>query len=496
MVDSQVLHVPADSGELDPAAVADVCVAAGRALRAVDDDQQAVDRALDVLWRAFGPDLLVSVYVLDLDRLWLVAQRGYDQVRDGFALGQGVMGRAVREGRAQIVPDVEADPDFIAATSLLRSEIALPLGAGRPAKGVFNIETRTRTLTERQRAPFEALAAQIAARLGPALDPAGADMASLARLFVYASSLRDVSGIAELAVRAVGRLLGADSAQLNLLDGSVYAEQACFWRPRASPAEPLSPSLLGQLRANEPVNASLTLIDMREARLSSPELPRRVAWLPLRVGGEELGTLTAAAHSLAPAAEQTETAMLLAAHFAALLDATLALERERLLANHDPLTNLLNRRGFDERFAAELTRAKTERSILSLLVIDCDNLKDLNELGGHALGDSALQAIAAGLRTHGRSGDTTARLGGDEFAILLPDLTHDDRDAIAERIRYACESSSLRRGRLTVSIGQATWPDDGGSAAEILHAADIALYAAKHAGKNRSAAPHHPVGAG
>jgi diguanylate cyclase (GGDEF)-like protein len=142
--------------------------------------------------------------------------------------------------------------------------------------------------------------------------------------------------------------------------------------------------------------------------------------------------------------------MLLAAHIAALLDATLALERERRTATHDSLTDLLNRRGFDERFEEKLVHARQEGSTLSLLLLDCDNLKELNERGGHALGDRALQTIADCLRAHSGPVDTPGRLGGDEFALLLPNLDSPACAKVAERIRAA---NSYVRGISRIAQG-------------------------------------------
>ncbi len=433
-----------------------------------------------------GPDLLASVYVVELGRLWLVAQRGYDQVRDGFTLDQGVMARAAREGHVQVVEESGRDPDFIAATSRLRSEIALPLGPGSPAAGVLNVETRTASLREDHVGPLQGLAHAIAARLDRALDPGGSGVGSLARLFVYASSLGERAAIAELAVRTLGRLFAAESSQLNLIQADRHLEPESFWRPRASGAGPLAAGRLDELREREPAGTSLTVIDSRELPGPPVDLPRSLLWLPLRAGSQEIGVITVSSSELlAPTPEQSEVAMLVAAHVAALLDATLALERERHAATHDLLTGLLNRRGFEDSLEQEIAQAGS--APLSLLLVDCDNLKEINDHGGHALGDRALQAITECLRAHCRSVDGVARLGGDEFAILLPALDADTVGSVAERMRAACEASTALPVRLTVSLGSATYPVDSTTAAGLLESADHALFAAKRAGKNRSA---------
>lgn len=469
----------------DHAVLCGACVAALEALERIDDDQHAVDQALQCLADRAGPDLLVSVYVQQLERLWLIAQRGYDQVRDGFGLGQGVMARAVRTGELQVVSDSGCDDDFIAATTALRSEIALPLGTGRPAAGVLNIETRVGVLDAQHAEPLQALADAIAARLPASFESHAGGMASLARLFVYASSLRTVSATAELAARATGRLLGADSVQLNLRDGLGFEPEETFWRPRDSGAQPLATELLSAISTLEPTDATFSLVDFETYGLAGEELPTAVVWLPLRAGGRQVGVLVACfASQPTHSRRDAEAATLLAAHFASLIDGALALERERRAANEDALTDLLNRRGFEAAIEARYGAGFGDQPC-SLLLIDCDDLKSLNSSGGHRLGDQALQAIANALRANSRSSDLVARVGGDEFAMLTHGTNVEQTVALAERIRRTCEESYLPIGQSTVSIGHAT-SSTHGTIEEMREAADLALLAAKDKGKNRS----------
>jgi len=111
-------------------------------LEGTPDDSQALDRALDRLRHGVGDELICCVFLREHDRIWLLAQRGYDRVRDGYRLDHGVMSRAIRTSRVQFVPDVERDPDYVAATAGIRSEVAAPFGKEKPALGVLNVQTR------------------------------------------------------------------------------------------------------------------------------------------------------------------------------------------------------------------------------------------------------------------------------------------------------------------------------------------------------------------
>src|SRR5262249_15023691 len=121
-------------------ALARAADAALRELDRVGDSREAIESALRTLCEEAGENVLASVYVLEHDRLWCLAHFRYDQVRDRFDLGQGVLGRTVRTGSVQFIQDVRSDRDFIGAVPGLVSEVAFPL-VGEGVTGVLNIET-------------------------------------------------------------------------------------------------------------------------------------------------------------------------------------------------------------------------------------------------------------------------------------------------------------------------------------------------------------------
>ena len=161
------------------------------------------------------------------------------------------------------------------------------------------------------------------------------------------------------------------------------------------------------------------------------------------------------------------------------------------LAMLDPLTGVFNRRTFEERAQHVIDEAARGLRPLSLLAVDIDHFKDVNDEFGHAGGDEALRLVVALMRQTLAEGQILSRIGGEEFAVLLPGSDEAEAAATAERLRLHLENSSIDvEGRtlvLKISAGVATVGPDTRNLATLLRAADRALYAAKRAGRNRVA---------
>jgi diguanylate cyclase (GGDEF)-like protein len=159
--------------------------------------------------------------------------------------------------------------------------------------------------------------------------------------------------------------------------------------------------------------------------------------------------------------------------------ADIAIRALRHDAEHDAVTGLLSRRSFD----ADIDRITDEA--VSLIVVDIDNFKSVNDSFGHSVGDSVLRIVASCLKANGREQDSAYRLGGDELAVLLRGCPGDAAVRRAEDIRIAVQEAAALRMRVTVSLGVANIPDHARYAVELLGIADAAMYAAKSAGRNR-----------
>ncbi|MEE8421984.1 MAG: GGDEF domain-containing protein [Dehalococcoidia bacterium] len=173
---------------------------------------------------------------------------------------------------------------------------------------------------------------------------------------------------------------------------------------------------------------------------------------------------------------------------ASLREASARLER---LAVTDALTGVSNRRGLDERLAAEFNRSRRYARPLSLLMVDIDSFKRINDALGHAFGDVVLAEVADALRSNVRESDVVARYGGEEFAVVLPETSSAAAATVAEKLR-ACvrERPMQHNGKAvgaTVSIGVASLSGESMGVGALVERADQALYAAKRAGKDRVA---------
>ncbi|MET0027807.1 MAG: diguanylate cyclase [Candidatus Thiodiazotropha sp.] len=173
------------------------------------------------------------------------------------------------------------------------------------------------------------------------------------------------------------------------------------------------------------------------------------------------------------------------------IDKRKALEQElALLASRDALTDLYNRREMELQFREELQRAYRYRRHLSLLWIDVDHFKSVNDLFGHRAGDEVLRKLGRLLSSAIRSVDYAARYGGEELAIILPELDETGALEMAERLRRLVEETAFVIEEdldvsITISVGVAAYPNHGKSCDELLRAADHAMYRAKQNGRNR-----------
>jgi diguanylate cyclase (GGDEF)-like protein len=230
----------------------------------------------------------------------------------------------------------------------------------------------------------------------------------------------------------------------------------------------------------------------------SPRAPLFSVCVPLSARGEVLGLLTVHGNDL-PREDrdyQLEVITQLTERIAdraslALADIKLR-DSLRTQAIEDPLTGLYNRRFMEAAVLREITRARRDNEPIGVVMIDIDRFKKFNDTYGHQAGDEMMREVGRVIRSHVRAGDLACRYGGEEFVIILHKAPGEVSRQRAEQLRSAIGSLHFAQGsergqRVTVSIGVATFPENGASWEALLKAADEALYAAKQAGRNRVA---------
>jgi diguanylate cyclase (GGDEF)-like protein len=158
----------------------------------------------------------------------------------------------------------------------------------------------------------------------------------------------------------------------------------------------------------------------------------------------------------------------------------------------DPLLSIFNRRYLDQRLNEEIARAQRYKLPLSLLLMDIDHFKQVNDRYGHLIGDKVLIHIGKTLKDNARKSDIVARYGGEEIVIVLPNTAEEDALVLAERTRktleqtpYIFDDTEIEGFRCTVSIGVASLTSDSTTLSDLLHKADAAMYQAKRTGRNR-----------
>ncbi len=213
---------------------------------------------------------------------------------------------------------------------------------------------------------------------------------------------------------------------------------------------------------------------------------RAISILPIIVQGKPFGCFVAISSRKEIGATENNFLSLFAGQIELAVTIANLFEQVKKQAITDGLTDLFNRRHFDQCLTSEAERAVRLKQPFSLVTLDLDHLKVINDKFGHAIGDEAIKQIGQVLKNNARSVDIPARFGGEEFAVILPGIDKEGGLIAAERLRVAIETCYVKEAEtITASIGVATFLRQTDSLGELLEIADQAMYRAKKNGRNR-----------
>jgi diguanylate cyclase (GGDEF)-like protein len=480
--------------------------AVSRLLVAGGPTNEVLDRALGVLVDRFGYSH-VSIYIGDGERLVLGAQRGYERPIDSFDGTAGIVGRVMRSHELAFIPDVRRDPDYIAVFGEVMSEICAPLVIDGQFLGILNIESKGR-LDRTDRDLVGTLAGRVATVVALGRDRQAlaqrADIFRRLHEFTQAvSATLDLGALGAALVGAARRVVPSDHVALTVLDQETgrYHVRAITDAATAELGGEVKP---GEGLAGRAIRDRTRVFDddfgtesFPAAYRSSAEPMRLLgAGVPLIRDGVVVGALSIMRRDLTDHFTdlEREAMELLAGHAAlALANAFLHAEVEEL-AIRDPLTGLYNRRYFDEaleRVVAGWQRSTgSARRSVAAIVFDLDHFGDFNKKHGHQVGDLVLRSFAGILRDRFRATDLVARLGGEEFLVVLEGATREDAERLAEEVRTALKAQRLinedgERLSVTVSAGCTQLDESQATREMLLRTADVALFMAKRAGRDR-----------
>ncbi len=414
--------------------------------------------------------------------------------------GAGISWRVIETGEPMLVRDYAASPEkrdeFVQAG--VRSCLVTPISAGGLKLGVMSIFSTTpaRQFDERDLALVDTVGrqaglaiqrvrliddAQRRAQEAETLREAGAAVTSTLRLHETFERI----------LQQLARVVSYDSASVQLLkDGYSEIVDVHGW---SDPAQVIGVrfSIPGD-NPNTAVIQERHPVILREVDFGCLPVAGAIrSWLgvPLMIHDEVIGML--ALDSLKPGhfiPEHARLAGAFADQVAVAIENAGLFERAQHLARTDDLTGLNNRRRFFELAERAFNAARDGQYGLSILMIDIDRFKRVNDTYGHVTGDEVLQEVAQRCRRALRGGDILARYGGEEFVALLPSVTIADARTVAERLRQSivndCIMTSVDKLCIAVSVGISYCADTSDPLETLLVHADQALYAAKHAGGN------------
>jgi len=411
-------------------------------------------------------------------------------------IGEGIIGSAARLKRPVYVPDVTRDTRYVMGFTDTRSELAIPLMIRDEVVGVLDMQSHQQNFFDKQTIDLLTLfstQASIAianAHLYSRERRRASQLEAINQIARQTTAIVELDELLEKVCQLVHEYFHADHIALLLVeDGALHLREhkgrlTSMFETGAS--LPVNTGLLGRaLDTGKPV--LVTDVSQSAEYKSGFAETRCEICVPLTFLNEKLGVLSLESARV-NGFDETDLKPLEAVGdiCAGAIKNAGFIARARKLAYLDGLTGIFNRRFFELRITEELERATRYGHDLSVVMIDIDHFKRLNDEFGHLLGDEVLRQVSAIFLAQLRKGDIVCRYGGEEFSLLLPETTGTNAMEVAEKLRRLIESY-LFPGvpvPVTISAGIAAFPLFGKTRDQLVAAADNALYTAKQSGRN------------
>lgn len=334
-------------------------------------------------------------------------------------------------------------------------------------------------------------------RIGVARDITEHKQAEAMRAVLYsiseaAHAAEDLLTLFQRIHRIVGTLLPADNFSVTLYDEETgqlsFPYHVDQYEPTPESSKPAAGTLCAEIiRTGLPLLLTPDTVVARLAELQVSVGTNPLCWLgvPLKSHKETIGILVVKSYpgGVCYSEKDEELLQFVSTQIATVIERQQMQVRLKYMAQHDQLTGLPNRGFLYDRLKAALSTARRERGRLSLLYVDLDKFKQVNDTLGHGVGDLLLQAVAERLTQCVRESDTVARVGGDEFVVLLQGISLPEQAALAaEKIRNVLDRPLTIDGHhlnIVPSIGVALYPEHGNDEQQLLKHADKAMYLAK-----------------